>query len=45
MSNIYCIKLIFNYFNEKNMSEENINQEFRMKNIDETTNYFIEKIN
>ena len=27
------------------MSEENISQEFRLKNIDETKNYFIEEIN
>ena len=27
------------------MSEENISQEFRLKNIDETRNYLIEKIN
>ena len=27
------------------MSEENISQEFRMKNIDETRNYLIEEIN
>ena len=27
------------------MSEENISQEFRLKNIDETRNYFIGKIN
>ena len=27
------------------MTEENINQEFRLKNIDETRNYLIEKIN
>ena len=27
------------------MSEENISQEFRLKNIDETRNYFIEEIN
>ena len=27
------------------MSEENIDQEFRLKNIDETRNYFIKKIN
>ena len=27
------------------MSEENISQELRLKNIDETTNYFIEEIN
>ena len=27
------------------MSEENITQEFRLKNIDETRNYLIEEIN
>ena len=27
------------------MSEGNINQEFRLKNIDETRNYFIKEIN
>ena len=27
------------------MSEENINHEFRLKNIDETRNYFVEEIN
>ena len=27
------------------MSEENISQEFRLKNIDETKNYLIEEIN
>ena len=27
------------------MSEENITQEFRLKNIDETRNYFITEIN
>ena len=27
------------------MSEENISQEFRLKNIDETINYFIKEIN
>ena len=27
------------------MVEENIEQEFRLKNIDETRNYFIEEIN
>ena len=26
------------------MSEENINQKFRLKNIDETRNYLIEEI-
>ena len=34
---------IYNYF--KNMIEENISQEFRLKNIDETRNYLIEEIN
>ena len=28
----------------KNMVEENISQEFRLKNKDETRNYFIEEI-
>ena len=28
----------------KNMVEENISQEFRLKNIDETRNYFLEEI-
>ena len=32
-----------NYF--KNMTEENISQEFRLKNIDETRNYLIEETN
>ena len=27
------------------MAEENISQEFRLKNIDEKNNYFIEEIN
>ena len=27
------------------MSEENISHEFRLKNVDETRNYFIEEIN
>ena len=27
------------------MSEENISQEFRLKNIDETRHYFIKEIN
>ena len=27
------------------MTEENISQEFRLKNIDESRNYFIEEIN
>ena len=34
---------IYNYF--KNIAEENISQEFRFKNIDETRNYLIEEIN
>ena len=34
---------IYNYF--KNIAEENITQEFRLKNIDETKNYLIEEIN
>ena len=34
---------IYNYF--KNMSEENISQQFRLKNIDETRNYLFEEIN
>ena len=31
---------MYNYF--KNMVEENINQEFRLKNIGEARNYFVE---
>ena len=31
---------MYNYF--KNIVEENISQEFRLKNIDKTRNYFIE---
>ena len=33
---------IYNYF--KNVAEENIGQECRLKNIDETINYFLEEI-
>ena len=33
---------IYNYF--QNKVEENISQEFRLKNIDETRNYFLEQI-
>ena len=33
---------IYNYF--KNISKDNISQEFRLKEIDETNNYFIEEI-
>ena len=33
---------IYNYF--KNMSEENVSQEFRLKNIDETRNYFLQEV-
>ena len=34
---------IYNYF--KNIAEENIYQEFRLKNIDETRNYLVEELN
>ena len=34
---------IYNYF--KNMAEEKISQEFRLKNLNETKNYLIEEIN
>ena len=34
---------IYNYF--KTMAEENICQEFRLENTDETRNYSIEEIN
>ena len=34
---------IHNYF--KNMAEENVSLEFRLRNIDETRNYIIEEIN
>ena len=34
---------IYNYC--KNVGEENINKEFRLKNIDETRNYLIEETN
>ena len=33
---------MYNYFN--NMTKENISQEFRLKNIGETINYFLEEI-
>ena len=33
---------IHNYF--KSMVEENISQEYRLKNVDETKNYFVEEI-
>ena len=39
MSNEYIIAL------KESIVEENINQEFRLKNIDETRYYFIEEIN
>ena len=35
---------IKNYYYFKNMSRENISQEFRLKEMNETRNYFIEKI-
>ena len=34
-------KWIYNYFKK---GEENISQEFRLKNIDKTRNYFVEEI-
>ena len=34
---------MYNYF--ENMVEENISQEFRLKNIDETRHYLIEQLN
>ena len=34
---------IYNYF--KDMAEESISQEFRLKNIDEARSYLIEEIN
>ena len=33
---------IYNYF--KIMVKENVSQQFRLKNIDETRNYFLEEI-
>ena len=33
---------IYHYF--KNMAEKNVRQEFRLKNISETINYFLEEI-
>ena len=33
------------YNNFKNMTEENIIQEFRFENIEEKRNYFLEEIN
>ena len=39
VSNEYIIAL------KESIVEENINQEFRLKNIDETKYYFIEEIN
>ena len=39
VSNEYIIAL------KESIVEENINQEFRLKNIDETRYYFIEEIN
>ena len=36
--------LIEKYCYFKNMAEENISQEFRLKRIDETRNYFLEEI-
>ena len=33
---------MYNYF--KNMAEENINQVFRLKDVDETRNYFLDEM-
>ena len=41
---IYVIKNIYIISLRKNMAEENIRQEFRLKNIDEIINYFIAEI-
>ena len=41
---IYIIKNIYIISLRKNMAEENIRQEFRLKNIDEIINYFIAEI-
>ena len=40
--NIYHAKWIYNYF-KTHMAKENLSQEFRLKNIDEKRNYFIEE--
>ena len=39
MKKLYCVIC------DKNMADENISQEFRFKNIDETRKYLIEEIN
>ena len=46
MSNVYHVKWIYNYLkkNIEIIGKENLNQEFRLKNIDETKNYFVEDI-
>ena len=46
MSNVYHVKWIYNYLkkNIEIIGKENLNQEFRLKNIDETKNYFEEDI-
>ena len=43
-----CLQLLVELNNKiyhycKNMAEENISQELRLKNIDETRNYFLKK--
>ena len=43
IENLFLYLLKISYF--KNMAEENISQEFGLKNIDETRNYLIEEIN
>lgn len=44
MSDIYNTKQIYNYF-KSYMAKENKTPEYRLKNIDETRNYFTEEIN
>ena len=39
------IKIIYNYFIKADMAEQNISEEFRLKDIDGTRNYLIEEIN
>ena len=43
---MYHVKWIYNYLkkNIEIIGKENLNQEFRLKNIDETKNYFVEDI-
>ena len=43
MSNIYHTKWIYNHLKDKYGMKENIIQEFRLKNIDETRHYWRNK--